>query len=84
MSREGTAAFAIAYVHYVTDEKVTLTVEQIRTWARRGYITRVGKDPDGFTLYNIDKIIERIRLTNPDALRHADRGSLCPEAVGDA
>lgn len=58
-ARHGTAAFAIAYVHFVTDGAVTLTVGQIRVWAHRGHIKRVGTAPDGFALYDLDAIAQR-------------------------
>lgn len=65
--REGTAAFAIAYVHFVTDGAVTLTVGQIRVWAHRGHVKRVGTAPDGFALYDLDGILARARLRSSDS-----------------
>ena len=55
--RHVTAAFAIAYMHYVTDGATTLTVGQLRVWAHRGHINRVGTDPSGYALYDLDGII---------------------------
>jgi hypothetical protein len=58
-ARHVTAGFAIAYVHFVTDGAVTLTVGQIRVWAHRGHIKRVGTDLSGFALYDLDGIVRR-------------------------
>lgn len=58
-ARHVTAAFAVAYVHYVTEGRVTLTVNQIRVWAHRGHVARVGTGPDGFALYSLDDILSR-------------------------
>lgn len=55
--RHVTAAFAIAYVHYVTDGQTTLTVGQIRVWATRGHIQRVGTAHDGYALYDLNGIL---------------------------
>lgn len=32
----------------------------IRVWAHRGYLTRVGRDAKGRTLYDLDEIAERV------------------------
>lgn len=61
MTRHGTAAFAIAYIHYVTDGAITLNVNLIRVWAHRGEGFRVGTDPSGFALYDVDKILARAK-----------------------
>lgn len=58
-ARHVTAALAIAYMHYVTNGAVTLTVGQIRVWAHRGHVKRVGTDPSGFALYDLDDIVAR-------------------------
>lgn len=55
--RHVTAALAIAYIHFVTDGTTTLTVGQLRIWTHRGHITRVGTDPSGYALYDLDGII---------------------------
>ena len=60
MSREGTAAFAIAYIYKMTDGATTLNVNQIRVWAHRGHVRRTGTDPSGFAIYNLDDIIRRV------------------------
>jgi hypothetical protein len=57
--RHVTAAFAIAYVHWVTNGATTLTTNRIRVWAHRDR-GRVGTDPDGYALYDLDKILERV------------------------
>lgn len=59
--RHVTAGFAIAYVHFVTAGTTTLTVGQLRIWAHRGHITRVGTDPDGFALYDLNQILEHAK-----------------------
>lgn len=56
--RHVTAAFAIGYVHYVSDGAVTLNVNRIRTWAHRGRVRRVGTDPSGFALYDLTDIVK--------------------------
>lgn len=56
--RHVTAAFIIVYVHYCTGGKITLTINQIRVWAHRNKITRVGTDPDGFALYDLDQVLD--------------------------
>jgi hypothetical protein len=58
--RVGTAAFVIAYV--AACDGPTLTVDQLRQWKRRSHIRRVGTDPSGFAVYDLD-----------DVLRHAAR-----------
>ena len=62
--RHVTAAFAIAYMHYVTNGAVTLTVGQIRVWAHRGRIRRVGTDRSGFALYSLDDIVQHTQRRN--------------------
>ena len=58
-ARHVTAALAIAYMHFATNGAVTLTVGQIRVWAHRGHVKRVGTDPSGFALYDLDDIVAR-------------------------
>lgn len=58
--RVGTAAFVIAYIAAM--EGPTLTVDQIRQWRRRGHVRRVGTDPAGYAVYDLN-----------DVLRHAER-----------
>lgn len=60
--RHVTAAMAIAYVHYVTDGRVTLNVNLIRVWSHRHGL-RVGTDPDGYALYDLDAIVKRATHT---------------------
>jgi hypothetical protein len=59
--RHVTAAFASAYIHYVTEGRVTLTVNRLRVWAHRGKIQRVGTDHDGYALYDLDDVIKEAR-----------------------
>lgn len=59
--RVGTATFVIAYVAACCDGP-TLTVDQIRQWRCRGHIRRVGTDPSGYAVYDLD-----------DVIRHAER-----------
>lgn len=61
--RHVTAALAIAYIHWTTDGDTTLTVGQLRVWACRGHISRVGTDPTGFALYDLNDIIRRVNRT---------------------
>ena len=61
--RTGTAAFIIAYIAAV--DGPTLTVDQLRQWRTRGHIRRVGRDPSGYAVYDLD-----------DVLRHAERKGL--------
>lgn len=55
--RHVTAAFAITYIAYCTDGYLTLSVNLIRTWTTRGHVRRVGTDPDGFALYDLDSLV---------------------------
>lgn len=59
-ARHVTAAEAIAYVHYLTDGRVTLNINLIRVWAHRDN-ARVGSTRNGFALYDLEKIIARVR-----------------------
>lgn len=68
-ARHVTAALAIAYMHFTTDGAVTLTVGQIRVWAHRGHVKRVGTAPDGFALYDLDDIIRRSQASRARVLR---------------
>lgn len=65
--RTGTAAFIIAYIAAV--DGPTLSVDQLRKWCQRDHIRRVGTDPSGFAVYDLD-----------DVLRHADRKGLFASA----
>lgn len=65
--RTGTAAFVIVYIASIGGP--TLTVDQLRQWKRRGHIRRVGTDPSGFAVYDLD-----------DVLRHAEKNGLFASA----
>lgn len=58
-SRHVTAPFAVTYAYWVTDGAVTLTVSQIRVWAHRGHVRRMGTDAAGLALYSLDDIMAR-------------------------
>ncbi len=56
-TRHVTAAFAGAYLAYLGVENPP-SVNLIRSWAHRKKIRRVGTDPTGFALYDLDSIIQ--------------------------
>ena len=59
LGRAGTAAFIIAYI--ATCDGPTLTVDQIRQWKRRGHVRRIGTDPNGYAVYDLDDVIRYVR-----------------------
>lgn len=61
--RVGTAAFVIAYLAAI--DGPTLTVDQLRQWKHRGHIRRVGTDPSGYAVYDLN-----------DVIRHAEQRGL--------
>jgi hypothetical protein len=58
--RHVTASFAIVYIHHVTNGHTTLTIGQLRIWAHRGHIHRVGTDQNGFALYDLTDVIRHV------------------------
>ena len=58
--REVTAAFAIAYIAQVGGTR-TLTVDQIRQWAHRDKVRRLGSD-GRYATYDLNDIIARCRI----------------------
>lgn len=57
--RHVTAHFAGWYVAYMGGRH--LSVNLIRQWAHRGHITVVGRDSDGFTLYDLATVMDCAR-----------------------
>lgn len=55
--RHVTADFAIAFIAWQSGSQLRITQDQLRQWATRNHITRIGLDHKGRTIYELGSII---------------------------
>lgn len=77
--RHVTAHFAGFYLGFIGADPIP-SVDLIRKWTQRGRVKRVGTDPWGYALYDLDDIVTHARSRG--LLDHADtfteHGIDCP------
>ena len=59
--RHITADLAIAIIAWQTNNQLRITQDQLRQWASRNHITRIGLDERGRTIYDLGSILRYLR-----------------------